>query len=51
MMIKSGYQEGLFYQSDLPVTTAELEGLIRSLLSENHGVGILGGYYEEVLPI
>ena len=51
MMIKSGYQEGLFYQSDLPVTTTELEGLIRSLLSENHGVGILGGYYEEGLPI
>lgn len=51
MMIKSGYQEGLFYQNDLPVTTTELEGLIRSLLSENHGVGILGGYYEEGLPL
>ena len=50
-MIKSGYQEGMYYQEDLPVETSALEGQIRRLLSENHGVGIIGGFYEKGLPM
>ena len=51
MMIKSGYEEGLFFQSSLPVSTGELEENIRTLLIKNHGVGIIGGYYAPGFPI
>ena len=45
MMIKSGYQEGLYYQQGFPAPTEALEEQLRALLRENHGVGILGGSY------
>lgn len=50
MMLESGYQEPLFLQSTQEVTE-KLQESIPALLRENHGVGIVGGYYEEGLPI
>ena len=50
MMIESGYQEPLFIQEGHAVT-AELQKNIPALLRENHGVGIIGGYYKPGLPI
>lgn len=50
MMLQSGYQEPLFVQDTQPVTEL-LQKNIQALLRENHGVGIIGGYYEEGLPI
>ena len=50
MMLESGYQEPLFVQEGQPVT-AKLQEHIPALLRENHGVGIIGGTYEENLPI
>lgn len=50
-MIKTYYGEGIFFQKDQEGLTRELEELIRTLLLKNHGVGIMGGYYEEGLPI
>ena len=51
MMIKSGYQEGLYYQQGFPAPTEALEEQLRALLRENHGVGILGGSYENGFPL
>ena len=50
MMIKSGYQEGLYYQSGSPAPTDALEEQLR-LLRKNHGVGILGGSYAPGYPL
>ncbi len=50
MMLESGYQEPLFLQKDQTVTES-LQASIPALLRENHGVGIIGGYYEDGLPI
>ncbi len=50
MMLESGYQEPLFLQSTQTVTE-KLQESIPALLRENHGVGIIGGYYDEGLPI
>ena len=50
MMLESGYQEPLFLQKTQALTEA-LQGSIPALLRENHGVGIIGGYYEPGLPI
>lgn len=50
-MIKSGYKEELYYIEDLKIETEELERNINSLLDENHGVGIIGGYYKQDFPI
>lgn len=50
-MIKSGYKEELYYSEDLKIETEELERNINSLLDENHGVGIIGGYYKQDFPI
>ena len=50
-MIRSGYQEGLYYREGLPVAVGEVEQSIRALLRENHGVGILGGFYEPDAPL
>ena len=47
MMIKSYYNEGLFFQSSLSSFMPEMGDAIRSLLVENHGVGILGGFYDD----
>lgn len=49
-MLKSGYQEPLFLQEGQTLTAA-LQESIPVLLRENHGVGIIGGYYEDGLPI
>ena len=51
MMIKSGYEEGLYREERLGIPTQELDAQIRALLRENHGVGILGGYFEPGLPL
>lgn len=50
MMLKSGYQEPLFMKENQHITT-NLQESIQTLLRENHGVGIIGGYYGEDLPI
>ena len=49
-MVESGYQEPLFVKNAQYVTEA-LQENIPALLRENHGVGIIGGYYEKGLPI
>ncbi len=49
-MIKSSYQEGLYYWGTFQIETAEVEQQILTLLCENHGVGIIGGYYEKDFP-
>ena len=51
MMIKSYYSEGLFLEPDMKELLPDLGDSIRALLGENHGVGILGGYYAPGLPI
>lgn len=51
MMIKSGYQEGLYYHGGSPAPTDELEEQLRLLLRKNHGVGILGGTYAPGYPL
>ena len=49
-MFESGYQEPMFVKR-----TEDITGIIQEnipvLLRENHGVGIIGGYYESGLPI
>lgn len=50
MMLESSYQEPLFLQEGQTITE-KLQELIPALLRENHGVGIIGGYYEAGLPI
>lgn len=50
-MIKSGYTEGLYYREDMTVKTEEVEKYIWKLLGENHGVGIIAGYYEIGYPL
>lgn len=49
-MLESGYQEPLFV-SETQAVTEKLQESIPALLRENHGVGILGGYYDEGLPV
>ena len=49
-MTKSSYQEGLYYWGAFQIETDEVEQQILTLLCENHGVGIIGGYYEKDLP-
>lgn len=51
MMIKSSYQEGLYHQDGFDLSAGSTEDDIRLLLSQNHGVGILGGYYDRRLPL
>lgn len=51
MTVLSSYGEGLYCKEDATNLTAETEVIIRQLLAENHGVGIIGGYYEPNLPI
>lgn len=51
MMIKSYYNEGLFFQPSQAAILPSLGESIQDLLNENHGVGILGGTYDEGLPI
>ncbi len=51
MMIKSSYQEGLYHQDGFDLSAGSMEDEICLLLSQNHGVGILGGYYDRRLPL
>ena len=51
MMVKTYYGEGLFFPEDAAWMSDILENEIRKLLVRNHGVGILGGYYADGLPI
>lgn len=50
MMLESGYQEPLFIDETQPFTDT-LQESIPALLRENHGVGIIGGHYDEGMPI
>ena len=50
MMLESGYQERL-YLHGVPSVSEALQESIPALLRENHGVGIIGGYYAPGLPI
>ena len=45
------YGEGLYFKDSQNKLTNETEATIRSLLLENNGVGIIGGYYDKSLPI
>lgn len=45
------YGEGLYFKDSQNKLTNETEATIRSLLLENNGVGIIGGYYDKGLPI
>ena len=47
---KGSYREGLYYRGEFQIETAEVEQQILTLLCENHGVGIIGGYYEKDFP-
>ena len=51
MLIKGYYGEGLYFRDDQKLLTSKTEEQIRSLLTKNRGVGIIGGYYSEGLPI
>lgn len=50
-MIKSSYEEIIYYNKNFTGSIHEIDEQFRLLLSENHGVGIIGGYYEQGLPI
>lgn len=50
-MRKTYYGEGLFLNEQYQIFSEHLEEKFQVLLMENHGVGIIGGYYEEGLPI
>lgn len=50
MMYESGYREPLFLRDDQPVT-GKMQESITALLRENHGVGIIGGTYDDGFPI
>ena len=51
IMIRSTYPEGLYHRDDLHLSMQQMDAEISRLLRENHGVGILGGYYEPGLPL
>lgn len=51
MAVLGFYGEGLYCKEDATNLNAETEVIIRQLLAANHGVGIIGGYYEPNLPI
>ena len=51
MTIKGYYGEELYFKDETVQKTEFLEQNIRSLLTQNHGVGIIGGLYEPGLPI
>lgn len=50
-LIKTYYGEGLFDNKQGVMFTENIEAEIRTILIENHGVGIMGGFYSEELPI
>lgn len=50
-MVENSYHELLYTQEALSPIVTEIEEEIRALLRENHGVGVIGGYYEKGLPI
>lgn len=50
-MKECSYQDRLYYPEDFSGDIGEMERQIRVLLRENHGVGILGGYYRPGLPL
>lgn len=51
MAVKGYYGEILYFKDETVQKTEFLEENIRSLLTQNHGVGIIGGLYETGLPI
>ena len=50
-LIKTYYGEGLFVNKQGVTFTEDMESEIRSMLGENHGVGVMGGFYDEGLPV
>ena len=51
MSIKTYYGEELYFRDSSVALSEDLEQCIRSLLTQNHGVGIAGGFYEPGLPL
>ena len=51
MAVRAYYGEELYFNDDAVSLTQALQENIRVLLSQNHGVGILGGRYAAGLPI
>lgn len=51
MAMKSYYKEGIYFEGIPTGLNDQIEGQIQTLLGLNKGVGIMGGYYEEGLPI
>ncbi len=49
--MKSYYKEGIYFEGIPAGLNDQIEGQIQVLLGLNKGVGIMGGYYEEGLPI
>ena len=49
--MKSYYKEGIYFEGIPSGLNDQIEGQIQTLLGLNKGVGIMGGYYEEGLPI
>lgn len=50
-MVENSYHELFYTQEALSPVVTEMEEEIRTLLCENYGVGVIGGYYEQGLPI
>lgn len=50
-MKKTYYEEGLYLDGEIENFAREEGEQMRALLMKNHGVGIMGGYYEEGLPV
>lgn len=51
MAVRAYYGEELYFNDGAVSLTQALQENIRVLLSQNHGVGILGGRYAAGLPI
>ena len=50
-LIKTYYGEGLFISEQDGIFSENMEKEIRTALGENHGVGIMAGYYAQGLPV
>lgn len=51
MAIKTYYGEELYFRDGSVMLSGELERCIRTLLTQNRGVGIIGGFYEPGVPL
>ena len=51
MAIKTYYGEELYFRDGTVMLSGELERCIRTLLTQNRGVGVIGGFYEPGLRL